>query len=553
MSIVKFSNRSARHKIGFLGAVPSGAADVFKARNYECVTLNSVPSPKDNVLWELDSLILIQKIDDPKRKRISKELKTFAPLLFPRDARIYILPASQGTIGPQLRRKIIAAINEHRIPNSGLSSSDRESFEEWDEGPNLDSFGPFAHVFNPPIPYDWVEIVNTICNNAAGAAPPAPTPTVSAKKQTGEKIVLGDEATCLLQRAFADCVSVDLVAVVNGLSGIGTYKTYVKLRANRVGQSWPYVYFVKLGERKMIATEYRKYEANNAMDHVPYHLGPRLRRDRCALGHKLGVIVTDYVHTAEPLRDCARDGRAGAAIGNLFSHTLRNWRDSANEENDFDIREHLKKTIEKKAPLHRDQIIKKFGATKSHEELRELVLKSESKPTLMGVIHNDLHATNVLVRANDAIIIDFEKLEESGPLLYDVASLEVGLFADGFVGDKRDPLQLLSSIESLYTLGALNWEFPEFNSSDKSAWFFECVRLVRMHAREVQIPNRQYALVLAAVLLKKSCNKENFNKSDKVNKSTKGLTREQLRALAFVLAERILVPLSENHAPKDTQ
>ena len=59
------------------------------------------------------------------------------------------------------------------------------------------------------------------------------------------------------------------------------------------------------------------------------------------------------------------------------------------------------------------------------------------KPVRVGVVHGDLHALNVLVRGGDAIVIDFEKLEIQLPLLLDLASLEAGLFVDGFIGDRR--------------------------------------------------------------------------------------------------------------------
>lgn len=567
MSIAKFSNGLVRRHVGFLGAIPAKSVEEFRYSGYECVALDSTQPPDQRVLWELDCLILIQDNDIDTPNKLSKELEIFAPLVLPRDGRIYILPAFDRDPNRMARLKslVISAIHAHEIPNSGFEEG-RERFVEWDEGPELPAFGPFAHIINhahiinehPPfdwVGYNWVKIANIIRSNPSSTAPPVPLPIISAEKSSDDKIDLDVEKTCLLQRAFDDCVEVLLVAVSNGLSGIGTYKTYVTLRANLVGPNRSYIYFVKLGERKTIATEYRKYEANNAMDHVPYHLGPRLRRDRCALGHKFGVIVTDYVHTAEALRDCARDGRAGAAIGNLFSHTLRNWRDSANFE-DIDICIHLAEIVEKSVPQHRIQTIESFDPTTHPNELNELqdlLLKSESKPTLIGVIHNDLHATNVLVRANDAIIIDFEKLKESGPLLYDVASLEAGLFSDGFVGDKRDPLELLLSIETLYTLDALNWKFPPFNSSDRSAWFFECVRLVRMHAREMQIANHQYALVLAAALLKKSCNEINFDELDKVDKAANLIAREQTRALAYLLAKKIILWLSNSTSEKEAK
>lgn len=194
MSIVKFSEFRTRRKIGFLSAVPTGADDIFRDRGYECVLLDKVQSPGGNALWELDCLILLQNPDDPKL--ISEELKTYAPLLLPRDGRIYILPASQESlIGLQFRRQIIAAIGEHRVPNSGLSSLDRKRFAEWDDEPNYDSFGPFAHVFNVIAPFDWNHIANIILSNSASAAPPRPAPNICARKSDGEDISLCDEAT----------------------------------------------------------------------------------------------------------------------------------------------------------------------------------------------------------------------------------------------------------------------------------------------------------------------------------------------------------------------
>ena len=32
-----------------------------------------------------------------------------------------------------------------------------------------------------------------------------------------------------------------------------------------------------------------------ALERIPFHLGPRLRLDRCALGTQQGIIVSDYV------------------------------------------------------------------------------------------------------------------------------------------------------------------------------------------------------------------------------------------------------------------
>ena len=56
---------------------------------------------------------------------------------------------------------------------------------------------------------------------------------------------------------------------------------------------------------------------------------------------------------------------------------------------------------------------------------------------------------------NDAIIIDLERVAAGQPLLLDAASLEGGLFIDGFVGDRRPAGEVLESILPLYTATAL--------------------------------------------------------------------------------------------------
>ena len=548
MSINKFSEHSPRRKVGFVETIPTEAIQIFESRGYQCVVLDKKLQSDDAGLWEMDCLVLMQDIDNPKG--IYGELEKYAPQFLPRDCRIYVKPvdSQNASIFSQAHMNIIAAIDQLKIPNSGIAQEYRQRFIEWDEGSSLDALGPFVHILNRG--NDWAKIANVIRGNPADHAPKWSL-NIQGKKLDGEKLNLDDEKNCLIRRAFNDCDSVDLVALGNGLSNIDAYKAYVQLPPDQIGRGWPYVYFVKLGDRKKIATEYRAY-LSHALDHIPYHLGPRLRRDRCALGYRLGVIVTDYVHAAETLKDCARDYRAGVAIGNLFSYTLRNWYNSAKLE-DLDIRADLARYVEKNIPPHRKEMVQTFGSKVQIDDLRELIAKGSSRPALVGVIHGDLHATNVLVRANDAIVIDFEKLEVSrGPLLYDVASVECGLFIDGFVGDQRSWEELLASIQSLYEPSALDHLYEPsaldqkvlpYNINDRSAWFFECVRLLRMHAREMERTRLQYAWVLAAVFLKKSCNAEDFDKLS--DKPAVGLSREQIRALAYVLAERILISLSD--------
>jgi len=163
--------------------------------------------------------------------------------------------------------------------------------------------------------------------------------------------------------------------------------------------------------------------------------------------------------------------------------------------------------------------------------LWELVEKRHSKSVLIGPIHGDLHATNVLVRGADAIVIDFEKVLPTEPLLYDAASLEGSLLVDGFFNDKRSTSEWLASISKLYEKGAVLGLTEPCHPKDGSAWFYDCVRQIRIHARELECEPFQYATVLAVVLAKKSCNTHEFPNEK----------RETLRAAAYLFAERILL------------
>jgi Ternary complex associated domain 9 len=152
-----------------------------------------------------------------------------------------------------------------------------------------------------------------------------------------------------------------------------------------------------------------------------------------------------------------------------------------------------------------------------------------SAPVLAGPIHGDLHATNVLVRGSDAIVIDFEKSEDGKPLLYDAASLEAGFLVDGFRTDERSNTDLIASIERLYQGGVvLNWTAPH-HPNDPSAWFYDCVRQIRIHGNYLECKPGQYGTALALALVKKACNPDVFDDQ-----------RERLRAIAYLLSERIL-------------
>lgn len=195
----------------------------------------------------------------------------------------------------------------------------------------------------------------------------------------------------------------------------------------------------------------------------------------------------------------------------------------------------------------RAEIVKRLGGIPLVKPLREIFNRYAHEPVLLGPAHGDLHAANVLVRGSDAIIIDFEKMTEPFPILYDPASLESGLLVAGFGRDsrsKRNPKALIESILPLYSVDVLkSFVIPCPHPADPSSWFYDCVAQIRAATRRAELTSGQYALVLALCLIRKGCNPHLL----------KPKAYENLRAISFILGQRILSEIGQHTQQLDQQ
>ncbi|WP_207004743.1 phosphotransferase [Trinickia mobilis] len=541
MPIHEFCAGPIRRRVAFVGDVPPEALKAFGRRGFDCFVLNSDPIGRALEASTADCVVLTQIAGETERFQVREQLEQLADLLN-HDCRLYVRYTE--AIGD--KDIVLRALNSQQLPPSGFVETDGKFFYgDWFEGVNHPVFAPFVHVL--PDKTAWDNLANLVVQNPAGKAPNQDL-KIEIYDVNHNAIHLESEAELLVRRAFWNCSSVRLNAKANGLSGVGAYDAFAHMSKNVVGGDWPYRFFVKLGSRVKVSREYHKYRTT-ALENVPYHLGPRLRMDRCVLGRSQGLIVSDYVSGAEALRDCAREGRGVPAIGNLFNLTLLAWRRAALDA-EVPLAEYLGNHFPKAIPPHRAALIEAYGGTHPPEYLRQVFESQISQPVLVGVVHGDLHATNVLVRSNDAVIIDLERIQLGMPLLYDAASLEGGLFIDGFIGDRRTGAALLASLVSMYSASAFYGDDHFCLPQDGSAWFVDSVRQIRMQARQMERSPRQYGLTLAAVLLKKACNPEDFRSStEEMDVNPAPLTREAVRALAYVLGEKILMALS---APETT-
>jgi hypothetical protein len=540
MAISEFSGGPLRKQIGFSRLVPDQARDILLKRGYDCYLLDDEAIARPGQIQTTDSIVLTQVQTEPYQVR--EDLERFGPLL-DHDCRIYVRYAADGGS----KEIVLRALNALKLPPSGITTSDVKFFsDEWFEGPNAPVFAPFVHVLTAND--DWDSLANLIAGNPAGRAANVNL-RIDMRDAKHQQLRPSTEHDLILRRAFWNCSSIEMTEKGNGLSDVQAFETYAHLANSVVGSRWPYRYFVKLGDRLKVAREFDKYRTT-ALENVPYHLGPRLRLDRCVLGRSEGLIVSDYVNGAEPLRDCVRDGRGIPAISNLFNLTLLAWRRAATEE-ERPLQQLLSELLGRDIPEHRAPLIMAYGAKRSMRELKALFQRARSPQRILtGVVHGDLHATNVLVRMNDAVIIDLERIDTDKPLLWDAASLEGGLFVDGFINDRRTAMEVLLSVESLYTLAAFDIDDHHCLPANASAWFLDCVRQIRMQARQMERGPLQYAWILAAVLLNKACNSKDFREMGESGvPDATPLSREAVRALAYVLGERLLVELANNDQP----
>lgn len=479
-------------------------------------------------------------------ERIRAELKTFAGALN-HDCRIYVRYAADG----KMKDTLLRALNSQQLPPSGYVKSEAAFFVgNWMDHDLPYVYAPFVHIVESD--EDWDALANTISHNDAGPSPSS-TLEIEAVDANGARVQFEHEDDLLIRRAFSNCRRVQLLGKPNGLSGVSAYEGYAYLGDNEVGGEWPYRFFVKIGKRVKVAREFHKY-GTTLLENVPFHLGPRLRRERCVLGLSKGLIVSDFVSGSEPIRDSAREGRGIAAISNLFNVTLLSWRRAAKDES-LPLAESLMLLLrdddgnDRTVPPHRLARLDDFTASGSLGELIQIVKNMpESVPVLTGMVHGDLHATNVLVRMNDAVIIDLERINTSMPLLFDAASLEAGLFVDGFIKDRRSAKDILASVSSLYEIQAFEKDDHHCDPSVASAWFMDCVRQIRMQAKQMERADRQYAWMLGVAFIKKACNKDDFSEGHPVTFASPPTcheaAREAARTLAYVIGEKIILALA---------
>jgi hypothetical protein len=466
-----------------------------------------------------------------KPEEIATHLAAYGQRLLDFDCNVIVLRVPGGA------RPIANVANRQRLPIARLPVDEvpelAREIAQWQRS-DVEPPRPYFRLYVQP--FDWKDIANYEIERPAGPAPGA------TNVQPSRARTISDTVRLLARRAFFDCSEVQLTPLLGGKSKARVFLAHAVFQGR-----WSLPYLVKTGPRDQITGEYINY-TEHVHASLPFHLGPKVDPDRCGLSAHQGVLVGDFVDESEQLLDCARDGRAGPAISCLFERTLRGWaRDSA--PHDAVLGHLVRQFSPRRISPERLYLARALGATaRTPSELRDTLRAGGQTPVLFGTTHGDLHASNVRVRGNDAILIDFLQCG-NGPLVRDPAALEASLLVAALrpikarkraVRRAEETAQLgacRASLDPLYAADAIAFLPPHGNPKDEWSWFHACVRQIRMHAFHMERAPGQYALALAAELLFKATKDGSAPEPERSS-----------RALAYVYGERLLLAVAPRFA-----
>jgi len=313
---------------------------------------------------------------------------------------------------------------------------------------------------------------------------------------------LTEQQAFLLQRAFSDCSSIELVPLPGGRSAL-TLLVQATL-ANSLAGPHPLPFFVKIDRAARIVTE-RDCYTRYADSHIAWNLRPNLQPARCLVGSDLGILVGSFVTRSESLWSLILQGRAREAIKALFEETLAGWRAPA-----ASVQPEVGSIAPALAKVFAYESVKKrylkaaaaLGFIQTPLSVWEGFLNLPTRTWPKAPIHGDLHADNVRVRGGDAIIIDLARVT-MGPPSADPACMEV------WIAFQMPPPQVavdqnlwLRTVRELFSVQ--NVLAPlQLDATVPMAWMREAV----LHTRHVALASSlpaDYAITLALFLLRRA-------------------------------------------------
>lgn len=323
--------------------------------------------------------------------------------------------------------------------------------------------------------------------------------------QLPHDVYLDADQEFIVRRAFSDCSAVSLEPLSGGRSATAFF-AQATLTASEVGPR-PLPFFVKLDEAHKILSEVTNYQLY-ATHHIPWYLRPNLDPSRCLQGVVHGILVGSFVEQSESLWQAVLNGKGPRYIHALFEDTLMGWRSQAYRRQPMKCRLANSLNDVFKWEVVPDQTVqqaKQHGPVRTPKELWEQLLNLPEQDFRYAPMHGDMHAENVRVRNNDAIIIDLANARD-GPLCADVASLEVWLAFQVPSSLKQIPDRevWMQVVKELFSPTEVTRP-PRLASADVGLdWLRGCIRQTRMIAGAICECETEYPTAIALHLLRRA-------------------------------------------------
>lgn len=350
-----------------------------------------------------------------------------------------------------------------------------------------------------------------------------------------------EEERLLLERAFFDCKKIYLHPLTGGVAALGVFRVDAWREEHVVGPC-PMPYFVKIATLEDIDKERWNYKTY--VDHyIPFHLRPNLDVRRCVNGHSKAILVGNFVDDAIPLRNVLKTGAAAGILFSLFETTLRGFRlqpfvAGYPPIGGLDTFARNRISIERLESI--PEVIaeaQRLGLRLAPAEIEGMLLSAASGVTCyQSPYHGDLHQGNVMVRANDAILIDFLSSKNGAPLPADPATLEVSLMFDTDEDEKLADFPTWQAlVDEIYPASFRTLHPPALFETRPGlySWLRKALRELRHVLIACEQDETTAKIIVAAYLMR-------FARLAKTDISNENKTLKFRRhAYALVIAERI--------------
>jgi hypothetical protein len=345
---------------------------------------------------------------------------------------------------------------------------------------------------------------------------------------------LAQEDTALLRRAFNDCSAIDLVELSGGLSDARVFAAYMTIIGSDAGK-WPQPAFVKLDRLDKVKREADNYK-NYADRYIPFGLRPNIQQH--IWGHSRGLLRGNFVDKSESLSELIERNMASHAITHLFNDTLSGWHDQAYGQDPVQgsIAEAMELAgIVKPAKIKPSYVdfAKAEGEQMTPDEMWDK-LKGLKQTYRKAPCHGDLHAENVRVQDNRAILIDMASVAIA-PITSDIAALETWVAFQPPKGCNQDDWadhDWAELIDGLYAKSGFVRAPEPPDPTSKFCGLTNVVRQLRALGLAAQTEEGEYQTAVAVHLLRR-CQWED-GKTHDVYRRAKGflIAAQLVRALA---------------------